>query len=132
MAKNPEFWKERLNLFVSIAPVVYVDHTESPLLKWICGQGNRIESRFERIGLFELFGKGWETEYGWLRRLFPIAQRIKINSDMISIDLDDEQRVSQLMGHFPHGTSMRSLTHFGQLIKNIDFTEYDYKKQGNL
>jgi lysosomal acid lipase/cholesteryl ester hydrolase len=37
-----------------------------------------------------------------------------------------------LMGHFPHGTSARSLNHLGQLIKTGEFREYDYKKKKNI
>ena len=61
-----------------------------------------------------------------------MASSIKANSDMINIDLDDDERARQLMGHFPHGTSVRSLNHFGQLIKNNDFLEYDFKKKENI
>ena len=57
---------------------------------------------------------------------------IKVRSDQLDINLDDGERTKMLMGHFPHGTSTRSLNHLGQLIKTGEFREYDYKKNKNL
>ena len=113
MSKNPDFWADRLNLFISIAPVVYIDHSESPMMTFMSRFGNRLEQRFEKVGLYEVFGQGWDSQYGWVKRVMPMTKRIKINSDMMNIDLDDDERVRMLMGHFPHGTSVRSLNHFG-------------------
>ena len=61
MSKNPEFWGERLNLFVALAPPVLMDQSEQPLLKFASKFGNRLEDRFQKSGLYEIFGLGWET-----------------------------------------------------------------------
>lgn len=61
-----------------------------------------------------------------------MANSIKANSDMINIDLDDNEIANQLMGHFPHGTSVRSIIHFSQMIRSNQFREYDYNKKKNL
>jgi hypothetical protein len=118
MAKNPEYWGQRLNLFLSIAPVVYIDQSKSPLLKFVSRVGNRLEERFDKIGLYELFGQGWDSQYGWLKKVIPIIKRVNVNSDMVNIDMDEDEMGRMLMGHFPHGTSVRSLNHFGQIVKS--------------
>ena len=53
---------------------------------------------------------------------------------MMDVNLNDDtkERGKMLMGHFPHGTSSRSLNHFGQLIKSNQFQEYDYGKKKNM
>ena len=35
------------------------------------------------------------------------------------------------MGHFPSGTSLKSLNHFAQIYKQKKFMHYDYGKYGN-
>ena len=61
-----------------------------------------------------------------------MMRTVKVRGDQLDIDLDDGQRTKMLMGHFPHGTSARSLNHLGQLIKTGEFREYDYKRNKNI
>lgn len=48
---------------------------------------------------------------------------------MMNLDLDDQERTNMLMGHFPHGTSIRNINHMGQLISSGEFQFFDYGKK---
>ena len=89
LATKPDFWKERINLFVSLAPVVNIDFSESPQLKAMARAGNLIERGLERNGLYELFGKGWEQDYGYVKKLFPLARAIANRVELIDPEMDD-------------------------------------------
>lgn len=45
--------------------------------------------------------------------MLPIINKVEVRTDMMNMDLDDEERTNMLMGHFPHGTSMRNINHMG-------------------
>ena len=127
LANNLEYFKERVNLFVALAPVVKLGSSKQLLLKTSAVVGSSILSSLEdKNGIYELFGKGWNTQYGYVRRLVPIMNKVKIRTDMMNYDLDDKQRTEMLMGHFPHGTSTRSISHLGQMIKTNEFRKFDY------
>jgi lysosomal acid lipase/cholesteryl ester hydrolase len=132
LSKWPELYKEKINLFVALAPAVNILHTNQPILKLVTRVGGTLERRLEKFGLYEIFGQGWSKEYGWIKNVLPISRKVKIRSDMMDMELDEGDRNEMLMGHFPHGTSLRSLNHLGQLIKNGDFAEYDYRKKKNI
>jgi lysosomal acid lipase/cholesteryl ester hydrolase len=40
---------------------------------------------------------------------------------------NDEAATQVFEGHFPHGASIRQLSHFGQHLKRSAFVEYDYQ-----
>lgn len=109
----PDFFSKRINLFVALAPVVNLKVSNSPILGLGVRIGGAVEKRLNKAGVYELFGKGWTNRYGFVRRLIPMANRVVIRSDMMNLDLDDEERTSMLMGHFPHGTSLRNMNHLG-------------------
>ena len=92
LSKWPEIYKEKINLFIALAPAVNILHNNSPLLKMVSRVGGSLERRFEKVGLYELFGKGWVNEYGWLRRVLPIMKRVKVRSDVMEMDLDEGER----------------------------------------
>jgi hypothetical protein len=92
LSKWPEVYKEKINLFIALAPAVNIIHTDSPLFKLVTRVGGSLERRFEKIGVYELFGKGWSKEYGWLRKVLPITKRVKSRSDMMEMDLDEAER----------------------------------------
>ena len=63
--------------------------------------------------MYELFGQGWSKQYGWVKKVIPMAKAVKVRSNLLDMDLEEGERSSMLMGHFPHGTSTRSLNHLG-------------------
>ena len=113
LSMDPEFFKEKINLFVALAPVVKLGSTKTATFKLVSYVGNTLTSWFARHGIYEAFGKGWTSQYGYIRRIVPVAKNVVVRSDMMNYDLDNNERTKMLMGHFPHGTSTRSLNHFG-------------------
>lgn len=117
LSKWPELYKDKIKLFIALAPAVNIYQAKSPLFKMVASTGSILEKQFAKRGTYELFGQGWSKKYGWLRRVLPVVRSIKIRSNELDIESNDKERNKMLMGHFPHGTSARSLNHLGQLIK---------------
>ena len=132
LSMHPEYFKQRINLFVALAPVVKLGTNKSARFRMISFLGNSFVNMFAKRGVYEAFGKGWDKQYGYIRKLVPAANEVMIRTDMINYDLDSNERTKMLMGHFPHGTSTRSLNHFGQLVKSNQFQFFDYGKKQNI
>lgn len=113
LSMYPEYFKQRINLFVALAPVVKLGTNKSARFKVVSFLGNSFVNLFAKRGVYEAFGKGWDKEYGYIRKIVPAANNVIVRTDMINYDLDSNERTKMLMGHFPHGTSTRSLNHFG-------------------
>jgi len=52
-----DYWKEKLNLFVALAPVVRLDHSKNDIVQELCQNYKLIEFGFHSIGRYFLFGQ---------------------------------------------------------------------------
>jgi len=60
LAKYEEsFLKDRINLFVAMAPVLRIGHTTNGPLKKVAAQKETVESSLKSMGLYEVMGKKW-------------------------------------------------------------------------
>lgn len=130
LTTKPEFYRERINCFVALAPAVKLDNCKSGIINM--SVDNILVDQMIKMAGPELFLEP-EVE-GKLKKLF-----MKItNIDDAAIDRLSDDHPSTIhdlgkliyLGHFPAGTSEKSLRHFFQLIKNKRFARYDYGARG--
>ena len=57
LSKHEDFWAERLNLFVALAPVTRLDHTASPLFKYFAGLGGTLSSVLSVFDIYDMLGQ---------------------------------------------------------------------------
>jgi hypothetical protein len=61
LANNSDYIKMRINLFVALAPAVIIHNAKlANLLNFFVNLEGFIYEKMEEIGVYELFGKGWE------------------------------------------------------------------------
>lgn len=119
MVQNQTFWEERLNLFVALAPVTALWHTQSDLFKY----GSQIEPELTKLAhdlkvwhiLGTLAGDGTYILCGEFIKLCQFAEGFLITQNP---KLDNTERFQVYMGHFPAGASVQSLMHYAQIIKH--------------
>lgn len=117
---------EKVNLFVALSPVTFMEHQSSFLLKIVTDLhiGALVEAAFP---------------YGFLdyKSLATVAQLFckltlgalcKITVDLIcgQSSLDNPKAITNMTAHFPSGTSVKALAHYEQEILSDQFCEYDY------
>jgi hypothetical protein len=49
-----------------------------------------------------------------------------LEENIANEEIDCKKTVEVFKGHFPHGASVRSLSHFGQILRADTFQEFDY------
>jgi lysosomal acid lipase/cholesteryl ester hydrolase len=133
LQKHEDFWAERLNLFVALAPVTRLDHTTSLLFKYFAGLGGTLSSVLGVFGIYDMLGQS----SNWALKIIckPLPFVCEVGEGFFITQnpkIDDKTRFNDYMGHFPAGASVKSIDHYSQLITSKHLQEFDYGKKGNL
>lgn len=133
LATNNEFWKDKINLFVALAPVVNLAATDSTLIKYAAKLDN-VAGYFVRLfGKHELFPRGEKIKKdGYLCKLIPGCQMSVAFMDSIFYSFENADREKAYLSHFPNGASLTQLLHFGQILNKGRFQNFDYGKRQNM
>jgi hypothetical protein len=59
--KEEQFYKDRINLFVALAPVTYLDHVHDDALAIFAKLTSVQTSVYSYYGIYELFGRTWNN-----------------------------------------------------------------------
>jgi len=119
----------RINMLVGLAPVAYLSHTGSILLKAL--------SVFNVDKLAALLGlQSFLPSSALLRTLLPWICRIEIVCDSViyliaGFDKEnfDNNRLAVYTSHFPDGTSVKNMGHWAQMVRSGSFGMYDYENE---
>lgn len=130
--KLRDYLAAKVNLFVAIAPVTYMQNDKSLLLKTLS------DLRLDKV-LFDLYpykflgSEGLDIVVQDLCRL-TLGTICEFTVDIVAgrSKLDSAKAITNLTAHFPAGVSVKSLVHYAQEIRSGHFREYDYGKKGNL
>jgi pimeloyl-ACP methyl ester carboxylesterase len=132
MCENPDFFRERVNLFIMMAPVAKVKNMKAEVFQ-------KIKNMTSLMQVLEKMGP----------ELFPVPQAdgkvvsvllkhsgISLAGMITACDTDIEH-ISQdgletMLGHSPAGSTVQQIDHFRQLVCSGNFQKYDYGKEKNL
>lgn len=115
MANKPDYWKSKLNLFVALAPVSSLTHCSASLLTTAAKLEPEMRSASSLLGLYSIFTPGLDTSLvsafcGQVPDFCNEFQRFISTSDP---NADDADRFSVYLGHYPAGSSLQSVWHYG-------------------
>lgn len=127
LAKPGNDWKEKLNLYVALAPVTRLDHSTTQMFVYLAKVGDDLRDLLYGIGVYHLLD-GWQSTImkatcQVLPPFCQIAEGFLITKDP---SLDDPDRFNVYMGHFPAGASVQSLIHYAQMINSGTYQLYDW------
>jgi len=125
-ASVKSYVEEKVNLFVALAPVTWMAHQKSPLFKLLVGL--HVDQLWETV-----FPVGFLT----YNNTPTVAQTLcnltaglvcDVTVDLVAgtSKLDQWKAITNLTAHFPAGVSMKAIAHYGQLIRDGKFRDYDY------
>jgi len=133
LSDNMEFFRDRLNVFVALAPVVKLENCSNSLIKLV-KDSNKIEKLMIKSGLYELTPlKKNNKSAAYLHRLLPSLSDlgIKLLSDEDTNEINPKS-IEAFMAHYPSGTSLKTLLHFKQLMNTGEFRHFDYGVDENI
>ncbi len=124
LSENEAYFKDKVPLFVALGPVTKISHTQAELLKYTGDFYDEIARTLKLFGINELMGKNWLTSTatklfcGKISIFCQLAGKFFINTHP---SLDDNDRFAVYMGHEPNGTSVKSILHYAQNMKEDRF-----------
>lgn len=129
LTKKEDFFAERVSVFIALGPVTNLAHSKSSLINIFAFASTPLVDTCSVLGIYEFFPANWATT-GAMRLLCgTIPALCELGLFLIADEdttLNDEDRVPVFLGHYPSGTSMRSLDHYGQSIKTGEMRRYDF------
>ena len=57
---NPDYFNEKVNLFVALGPVTSLVNIEVPALRWLSNDWREVEYLALKFGAYDLMNFGWE------------------------------------------------------------------------
>ncbi|KAL6264535.1 hypothetical protein P5V15_004641 [Pogonomyrmex californicus] len=135
-SERPEI-AERVKLFISLAPVAFMEHVKGPLRLSAPFAGN-LKLLLHLLGQDELLPQNFLLQF--LAGLFcdetSIQRRLCSNIAFLVTGIDNEQfnisLIPTILEHFPAGTSTKTAIHYIQEINPGRFCKYDYGRRENL
>lgn len=129
---------DKVNLLIGLAPASRQTHTKSFAYRALCVSMERFSHYFSFSGIREVFSKGALSQefMAYLCQLNTLSNNVcgKFIAFLDSYHPGSitNKTTQVLFGHFPAGTSLKNFARYGQSMNSIDFTKYDYGKEGNL
>jgi pimeloyl-ACP methyl ester carboxylesterase len=128
LTQKQEYFKERIKLYIALAPVARVFFLDSQLLKIMSTL--RLDYFCNKLSFHELLcsdEKLWKAT-SWLMPKVPLICNLISNllSDTDSHTCNNQKRMSVYLSHSPCGSSLKAVSHFVQLYRSKVFRMYDY------
>jgi len=128
---NPDL-AEKVNLYVALAPVAYVQYVESLIIVALAD--------LDVDEIFVLLGdKEFILDPGVIKLILPGVCAIDPSFCKFSIDLVcgpttffNKSREDYYLKYEPNPTSVKNMVHWSQGVKSGTFQMFDYGKQGNI
>ncbi|KPJ02997.1 Lipase 1 [Papilio xuthus] len=136
-SERPEHCGKARSL-IALAPATRLRHTKSLLLKLTGSQLNAYESALSAIGVKEVFSLGgfgqkvlsFLCKYNIFRNF--VCKRCIAILDSYHAGSIKPKTLRVLYGHFPAGTSVRTMARYGQALYSEGYRKYDYGETNNI
>ncbi|TNV78929.1 hypothetical protein FGO68_gene5820 [Halteria grandinella] len=126
----PEYYAEKMNLFVALAPVASLNHTMSTALKIMAANVDQVEHYLiDTLGMYNVFPPNYYTQWETAELCSTMAsfcsEFLTLIADL-DPSVDNLNRTMTYLTHFPSGAGYRNLVHYAQLINSDKFLRYDF------
>lgn len=132
MSINPEYFQNKLKLFIALAPAARVKNMNSVLLKIL--RYLNVHTLCEKLNFWEVLSSDTQLEKmsSWIMPKVPFLSHLMME---LICDTNSQsynsKRMSVYHSHIPGGSSIKAITHFVQMSKVDSFRMYDYGEEIN-
>ena len=133
MSHQPDWFRDRISIFIAIAPVAQLQYMKSELLKFLASNSFAVDM-FKYLHINEVFPSDYLTKaifktlWGYVPQICQFQLKLIADADP-SVDSVEDARV--YFAHYPAGTSRKCLEHFLQVHNAKKFQNFDYGPKGN-
>jgi hypothetical protein len=130
-----DYYKERLNVFVALAPPTRISNTNSVPLQIVAAHIEPMELLVIKMGMYNMFGPDYainnEVADFCDKNLEFCISMLKVLTDG-DPSVDNFDRVKTYLTHIPSGSGYKNQFHFAQIINSAKFARYDHGAVENL
>ncbi|XP_056648775.1 lipase 3-like [Diorhabda sublineata] len=133
---RPEY-NEKIKVQISLAPIAYMSHMTSPLLRILSFWEGSFETLMNLIGMYEFVPEEsflhMLTEAICETGIGPIlCENVLFAICGFSLNEMNTTKIPLIVGHAPAGASTKQILHYGQEISSGHFRQYDFGVIENL
>jgi len=121
-------------VFIALGPVMQLTHCKSSLIHFFADFRSLIVDTAGALGFYEFFPAGYLTTGAMRIICGTIPQLCNFGLYLITDEdpsVNDPDRTPVYLGHFPSGTSLRAIDHYGQILSSKKFQRMDYGSSKN-
>nr|XP_053646072.1 lipase lipl-1-like [Cherax quadricarinatus]XP_053646080.1 lipase lipl-1-like [Cherax quadricarinatus] len=136
MSEKPEY-NDKVRVMVGLAPVAYLEYAKGPIIE-VAQYSNDLETLFTLLGVGELTVSSEAMDYLAENYCEPGMDSAEICYNFIFLICGPDpgelnvEFFPNILEHYPGGSSVHTVIHYGQIIISDNFTKYDYGLIGNL
>lgn len=128
-----EYFQKKIKLYIALGPVARVYNMTSKLLQIM--HKLKVDKLFERLSLWEILSQDMKLEKfnSWIMPKIPFLCSLVVNllCDVNAGKYNNLKMMPVYLSHSPGGSSLKSISHFVQLVRSKKFNMYDYGPEMN-
>jgi len=109
LSEDPDYFADKVSLFVALAPVTTLGNTEIPLLPFVAKFYDTIEETSKMFGMYEVGAKGQSKDTSICTKIPQLCEQMSRFFVNRHPALDDPDAFAVSSAHGPAGTSVRDL-----------------------
>jgi len=124
LSLDQNYYADKVSVFLAFGPVMRLTNAGSTLVQFFARNENIVVAATNTLGIHEIFPYNY-LENGAMSLICGIIPSLcKFGIYLIAdvdTSLDDEDRMLDYFGHFPAGTGIKCLIHYGQILNAKKF-----------
>jgi hypothetical protein len=115
LAEHEDYYKQKLNIFVALAPVTMIPNTQVELFKLLSDMYDEVDDTLDLLNIHSVLNNTWytsDTVSLFCNLMPPICLAMESLFVTADTEYDDKDRFQVYMNHEPNGASTKSLLHY--------------------
>ncbi|CAG9119593.1 unnamed protein product [Plutella xylostella] len=128
-------YNRKFNLAICLAPVAWLYHLFSPLLRLLAKYEREIGATLRAVGVYELLGRNQPIPDKLLELFCQYIPEVLCGSTFFLVTGVNPSNIRRdilrgIVGHYPSASSVKNLLHFAQAVNVNSFRRFDYESEG--
>lgn len=124
LAHNEAYFKDKVSVFVALAPVTQIAHTQAAIFQWLSLFYDEFDDTLNTLNIHSILNNTWynsDIEKVFCGLLPPLCKLMEALFITQNPALDDSDRYNVYLGHMPNGSSTKAVLHYAQNLKEDRF-----------
>jgi len=129
LSLDEDYYKDKVSIFFALGPVMRLTNSASSLIQFFAHHEGIVVAACNTLGIHEMFPFNYMGNFAFRAICTVVPSLCEFGVYLVADEdttLDDSDRLLDYLAHFPAGTSIKCLLHYGQILNAGLFQQYDY------